>query len=187
MCAKKNCFQKEIGMARIWQIAGKSTGGKAPRRDLANPAVPKNQATIRALRIILRKYMNRRKNQIFLQPIDPILDCCPDYLDVIKSPMDLGTISDQLDEGSINSTAEFSDKMRLIFTNCVKYNSSESRFAHIANAELRRFEIDISKFPKELKQTRIEMSREEDTLHPTCETVLKFYLANHLIKFQCDV
>ena len=28
----------------------------------------------------------------FLKPVDPVADHCPSYFDVIKNPMDLGTI-----------------------------------------------------------------------------------------------
>ena len=28
----------------------------------------------------------------FLKPVDPVADRCPSYFDVIKNPMDLGTV-----------------------------------------------------------------------------------------------
>lgn len=34
--------------------------------------------------------------ELFARPVDPELDGCPDYLAIIKHPMDLGTIRSRL-------------------------------------------------------------------------------------------
>jgi Bromodomain len=41
---------------------------------------------------------------------------------VIKQPMDLGTVKTKLENRDYNSHLEFAADMRLIFTNCYKYN-----------------------------------------------------------------
>ena len=37
--------------------------------------------------------------ELFARPVNPEEDGCPDYLEVIKHPIDLGTIRDRVDSG----------------------------------------------------------------------------------------
>ena len=46
----------------------------------------------------------------------------PDYLEVVKRPMDLGTIRTQLKSGEIRSRNEFVELVRLVFSNAILYN-----------------------------------------------------------------
>lgn len=46
----------------------------------------------------------------------------PDYLEIIKHPMDLGTIKKQLKNNEIKTKEEFVEKVRLVFDNAVLYN-----------------------------------------------------------------
>ncbi len=41
---------------------------------------------------ILKALMTHKYGWPFNQPVDPVLLCIPDYFDVIKHPMDLGTV-----------------------------------------------------------------------------------------------
>ena len=45
-----------------------------------------------------------------------------DYRKIIKTPMDLSTIRNKMDNRSYNNSLEFANDMRLICTNCYKYN-----------------------------------------------------------------
>lgn len=45
-----------------------------------------------------------------------------DYFDIIKKPMDLGTVKQKMDGRAYRNAAEFAADVRLIFTNCYKYN-----------------------------------------------------------------
>ncbi|MCO5565704.1 hypothetical protein L7F22_019378 [Adiantum nelumboides] len=59
---------------------------------------------------------------IFLQPVDPVRDGAPTYLDEIKHPMDLGTMTEKLNEGKYSTMGQFKSDMELIFANCRQYN-----------------------------------------------------------------
>eukprot|EP00884_Botryococcus_braunii_P008902 jgi/Botrbrau1/18012/Bobra.0062s0005.1 len=66
----------------------------------------------------------------FLKPVDPIALKCPDYLSIIKNPMDFGTIQKRLEhkpeKGIVRQykdPQEFVADMRLIFENCRVYNA----------------------------------------------------------------
>ncbi len=45
-----------------------------------------------------------------------------DYHDIIKTPMDLGTVKSRLDARKYGNAGEFAKDVRTIFTNCYTYN-----------------------------------------------------------------
>src|ERR1044072_6697205 len=59
---------------------------------------------------------------LFLEPVDPIKYGIPDYFDIIKQPMDLGTVESKLDALQYTTVADFELDVRLIFSNCILYN-----------------------------------------------------------------
>ncbi|KAI9298098.1 Bromodomain-containing protein [Neoconidiobolus thromboides FSU 785] len=58
----------------------------------------------------------------FLQPVDWEEMNIPDYPIIVKHPMDFSTAKTKLDTGKYNTVDEFGADIRLIFTNCYKYN-----------------------------------------------------------------
>ena len=46
----------------------------------------------------------------------------PDYPDIVKNPMDFGTIKKKLNLYAYKSGQEFLDDMKLVFDNCIIYN-----------------------------------------------------------------
>ena len=57
----------------------------------------------------------------FKDPVDPERDGVPDYLDVVKKPMDLSTMKGKMDRREYGDEAEFLADMNQIFTNCYTY------------------------------------------------------------------
>ena len=68
----------------------------------------------------------------FYKPVDAETLGLHDYLDVIKKPMDLGTVKRKLEAREYSNGTEFAEEVRLIFTNCYRYNSAESDVVHMA-------------------------------------------------------
>ncbi|RDW62869.1 hypothetical protein BP5796_11171 [Coleophoma crateriformis] len=58
----------------------------------------------------------------FLQPVDPVALGVPNYFSIIKTPMDLQTITDRLNQGQYQKSKDFESDVRLIFANCYKFN-----------------------------------------------------------------
>ena len=71
-------------------------------------------------RQIVSEMFKKEDAWIFLRPVDPVRDMCPDYLSVIKQPIDLGTIRKKMNKYC--SKAEFISDMQLMFSNCKTYN-----------------------------------------------------------------
>ncbi|KAM7199879.1 hypothetical protein V8F20_005528 [Naviculisporaceae sp. PSN 640] len=57
----------------------------------------------------------------FKEPVDPVAQGVPDYLDKIKKPMDLGTIRNKMERHEYTDENEFLADVNQIFTNCYTY------------------------------------------------------------------
>lgn len=71
---------------------------------------------------ILKKLMDHKGGWLFHKPVDPVLYGIPDYFDVIRNPMDLGTVHMKLSNKQYVTASEFAADVRLTFTNAMKYN-----------------------------------------------------------------
>ncbi|KAM3197347.1 hypothetical protein ACQJBY_072794 [Aegilops geniculata] len=71
---------------------------------------------------ILKKLMTQKFSHIFNVPVDVEKLNIPDYNEIIKHPMDLGTIKKKLDSGSYTSPFDFAADVRLTFNNAITYN-----------------------------------------------------------------
>ncbi|KAL9180340.1 hypothetical protein ACHAXT_008310 [Thalassiosira profunda] len=74
-------------------------------------------------RQILKELMDADVQRIFAAPVDPIALGIPQYLDIIKDPMDLGTVQKRMEGGDIDSPAEFKRLVELTFKNAVTFNN----------------------------------------------------------------
>lgn len=83
----------------------------------------------------------------FYKPVDAVALEIPDYYEIIKKPMDLGTAKKKLDDGLYRSAAEFGADIRLIFTNCYRYNPPEYDVVKMARKTSEVFEARFSKLP----------------------------------------
>ncbi|EXJ77004.1 hypothetical protein A1O3_10161 [Capronia epimyces CBS 606.96] len=61
-------------------------------------------------------------NQYFTHPVDPVALNIPTYFQIIKKPMDLGTIRNKLSNNVYEKAKDFEEDVRLIFKNCFKFN-----------------------------------------------------------------
>lgn len=63
----------------------------------------------------------------FRYPVDPQVLGIPDYFEIIKKPMDLGTIRNNLMNGKYNDPWEYVDDVWLMFDNAWLYNRKSSK------------------------------------------------------------
>lgn len=88
---------------------------------------------------------DRVNSPFFLEPVDPVKHCCPDYFDKIATPMDLSTVATKLKDGAYNSDrAAFAADVRLVFDNAMAYNPP-AHPVHVAAGVMKRaFETLLS-------------------------------------------
>ncbi len=79
----------------------------------------------------------------FRVPVDPIGLGIPDYFDIIKKPMDLSTIKNNLDAGKYKEPWEFVDDVWLMFENAWVYNKKTSRVYKYCTKLSEVFESEI--------------------------------------------
>ncbi|KAG5518335.1 hypothetical protein PMAC_003132 [Pneumocystis sp. 'macacae'] len=70
----------------------------------------------------------------------------PDYYDVIKNPMDLGTVMKKLRNFQYNSKKEFVDDLMLIWSNCLVYNADPAHFLRKHAIAMRKKTLSLIKF-----------------------------------------
>ncbi|KAL5703778.1 hypothetical protein ACHQM5_022288 [Ranunculus cassubicifolius] len=73
---------------------------------------------------VIKKIMKMDAAEPFNAPVDPIALGIPDYLDIIDTPMDFGTICSNIELGHMykNSEDVYND-VQYIWENCYKYNN----------------------------------------------------------------
>lgn len=74
----------------------------------------------------------------FSVPVDPQRDGAPDYFDIIKYPMDFGTIQKKLNQRAYSNINEFENDVRLVFNNCYTYNKSSKTVVYQTAKALER-------------------------------------------------
>jgi len=84
--------------------------------------------------IILRSIREKdiERGAFFSEPVDPVALGIPTYRQIIKEPMDLGTVARRLEANQINTPEEFARLVRLIFENAITFNVDPSHAVHIS-------------------------------------------------------
>ncbi|KAL2651968.1 hypothetical protein R1flu_020096 [Riccia fluitans] len=78
---------------------------------------------LKAALAVVKRVMQIKSAEPFNEPVDPVALEIPDYFDVIKEPMDFGTIREALESGIKYASAhEVFEDVQLIWSNCRKYN-----------------------------------------------------------------
>ncbi|KAI5065285.1 hypothetical protein GOP47_0019980 [Adiantum capillus-veneris] len=73
--------------------------------------------------MVVKKIMRMDAAEPFNIPVDPVALGIPDYFDIVKRPMDLGTICKTLERGGkYRSSQDVYEDVQLVWTNCRIYN-----------------------------------------------------------------
>ncbi|KAF3653934.1 hypothetical protein FXO37_16721 [Capsicum annuum] len=87
---------------------------------------------------LLNRLMSHQHGWVFNNSVDVIKLKIPDYLTVIKQPMDLGTIRSKLHSGEYLSPLQLAADVRLTFSNAMTYNPPGND-VHIMDQTLSKF------------------------------------------------
>ncbi|XP_020831138.1 bromodomain testis-specific protein [Phascolarctos cinereus] len=85
----------------------------------------------------------------FYKPVDVTALGLHNYYDVVKNPMDLGTIRKKMDNQEYKDAHEFAADVRLMFMNCYKYNPPDHEVVSMARTLQDVFEMQFAKIPDE--------------------------------------
>ena len=113
----------------------------------------KLRESMKACNEILKELFSKKHSGYawpFYKPVDAELLGLHDYHDIIKKPMDLGTVKAKMDGRDYRSPAEFAGDVRMIFTNCYKYNPPDHDVVAMARKLQDVFEMRYAKIPDDI-------------------------------------
>jgi bromodomain-containing factor 1 len=100
-----------------------------PKRDLpasaSRPKKKKHQLELKFCEQVVAELHKKKYyafSYAFLNPVDPVALNIPNYLRIIKKPMDFGTIQTNLKSGHYQYAKECYTDCKLVFANCYKFN-----------------------------------------------------------------
>lgn len=118
--------------------------------------VPKNKEklsdALKACNEILKELFSKKHSGYawpFYKPVDAELLGLHDYHDIIKKPMDLGTVKKKMDDREYRSAPEFAADVRLIFSNCYQYNPPDHDVVAMGRKLMDVFEMKFATIPDE--------------------------------------
>lgn len=101
---------------------------------------PDNANLMKNCSQLMTKLMKQKHAWIFNKPVDVIGMGLHDYFDIIKHPMDLGTVKSNLSKNLYSSPLDFAADVRLTFQNATTYNPKGHDVHAIAEQLLVKFE-----------------------------------------------
>ncbi|GMI08523.1 hypothetical protein TrLO_g15972 [Triparma laevis f. longispina] len=110
-------------------------------------------------RSMINKLLNDQYADPFAQPVNPVALNLPDYFEVVKEPMDLGTVKKKVDKGCYTDVESFEKDVRLTFTNCILYNGERSDVGSMAKTMIQVFQKDMKSTMKPEKAERTSHMR----------------------------
>ncbi|XP_026994252.1 bromodomain-containing protein 3b isoform X9 [Tachysurus fulvidraco] len=85
----------------------------------------------------------------FYKPVDAAALELHDYHEIIKQPMDLSTVKKKMDSREYQDAQSFAADVRLMFSNCYKYNPPDHEVVAMARKLQDVFEMRFAKMPDE--------------------------------------
>jgi len=128
---------------------------------------PKNRMSeaMKACNEIIKEMFSKKHSAYawpFYKPVDTEQLDLHDYKQVIKKPMDLGSVKGKMESREYRSPAEFAIDMRLIFTNCYKYNPPDHDVVAMARKLQDVFEMRYARIPDEVTANNQGRDSDED-------------------------
>jgi hypothetical protein len=168
--------------------SGSSTGGpkqgkkrgalttkvKSAKKSKQGPQDPEDK--LKKCEQILTTIRGQKHAWPFLQPVNDSI--APGYSDIITKPMDLGTIQSKM--GSYKSHESFAEDMRLVWSNCKKFNEDHSEFGAWALKLSKKFE---DAYRKDVLLLSGPPTQEEETIEEEIEGENSVWPVTHKQQF----
>uniref|UniRef100_A0A3Q2QK49 Bromodomain-containing protein 2 n=1 Tax=Fundulus heteroclitus TaxID=8078 RepID=A0A3Q2QK49_FUNHE len=127
---------------------------KPPKKDLPgfDDKRGKMSEQLRYCNNILKEMLSKRHYAYawpFYTPVDAVALGLHDYHDIIKQPMDLSTIKKKMDQQEYADAKDFAADVRLMFSNCYRYNPPSHDVVYMARKLQEVFEGRYVNIPQE--------------------------------------
>lgn len=135
---------------------------KAKRAAAGTPSLTSTKNAMRRCGEILTKLMKDKQGWAFNTPVDVVSLRLRDYHDIIKKPMDLGTVRSKLENNVYKCPQEFAEDVRLTFNNALVYNPKGHYVYAMAETLSAKFEQMFQKLSKQQQRQGILVNKEEE-------------------------
>lgn len=132
---------------------------KPPKKDLEEGEIPQHAGKkgkltehMKYCDSILKEMLSKKHAAYawpFYKPVDAEALELHDYHDIIKHPMDLSTVKKKMDGRDYQDAQAFAADIRLMFSNCYKYNPPDHEVVAMARKLQDVFEMRFAKMPDE--------------------------------------
>lgn len=136
-----------------------------PQNKLPVRRVPLNKPLKECLSFVKELFSKKHSNYAwpFWQPVDT--EKYPDYLKKIKKPIDLTTIKTNIETGKYTTIDDFAKDMRLMFSNCLRYNPPESPIILQVRQLREAFEYRYAQFPEDYLRQKLVIPKNPVSLN----------------------
>jgi len=110
---------------------------------------------------LVDQLLNLDKARFFHNPVDPARDGIPHYTEIIKDPMDLGTVKRKLISGEYSKEEDVKDDINLTFSNAMIFNPVGHPVYLEAKSLLTKFE---NEYPKIIQRREAEIERKRKAM-----------------------
>lgn len=148
---------------------------RTSRRRPSQPLHPNVEKALDYARKVIQDLRKHKLSYPFLKPVDPVALKIPDYFDVIKEPMDLGTVKERLESNYYASIQEFIEDTRLIWSNAMAYNRPDSDVHKMAKSLSDIFEESVKKAIEIAEKTTEETIKEYSEKIEEYQSMIKDY------------
>jgi len=94
-------------------------------------------------------FLQKKESEPYSAPVDWEFYGLTDYPEIIKKPMDLGTVKKRLDGGKYPAADKFAADVRLVWSNAMTYNRPDSDIYQTADKLSKLFERKWAKVQKD--------------------------------------
>lgn len=113
---------------------------------------------------LLKTLMSQKNSWLFNKPVDVVAHNIPEYFNVIKHPMDLGTVKSKLLSNKYSSPMQFAADVRLTFSNAMTFNPPENVVHGYAMSLGKFFEVRWKSIEKKLPLTADESTASKSSV-----------------------
>ncbi|RMD41277.1 hypothetical protein DV735_g3850, partial [Chaetothyriales sp. CBS 134920] len=163
--------------------SSQTNGNPAPTTTLrpdADEAI--THARLAQMKKIISNLKKSNASAAFRLPVDPVALNIPTYPDIIKHPMDLGTIDQKLKQNLYTCLSDFISDFELIISNCVTFNGKDHAVTQAAYKMQNSFNnqmrnnmpqaavVEPSKEEKKAAKAKQEPTRQAPPRRPSVST-----------------
>ncbi|CAE6100910.1 unnamed protein product [Arabidopsis arenosa] len=126
---------------------------------------------------LLKRLMSHQYGWVFNTPVDVVKLNILDYFNVIKHPMDLGTVKNKLTSGTYSCPSEFAADVRLTFSNAMTYNPPKNDVYVMADTLRKFFEVRWKTLEKKLSGIKVHTEPSNSDAHEEKHIVIPVPMA----------